>query len=136
MPDWKLASRERTSLGSRSAVDSTISFTFDRLEFDTASATLRPSSNAQLEAMAAILKAYPRVSVKIGGYTDNVGDDVTNLRLSSARAEATKTALVARGVSGRRIDTEGFGSQYPVASNATEQGRQRNRRIDVRVTRK
>lgn len=118
------------------AVDSTTVFTFDRLEFDTATATLRPNSNAQLDAMAAILEAYPQVSVKISGSTDNIGDDVTNLRLSSARAEATKAALVARGVAARRISTEGFGSQYPVASNATEEGRQRNRRIDIRVTRK
>ena len=117
-------------------IDSTTVFTFDRLEFDTATATLRPSSNAQLDAMAAIMKAYPQVSVKISGYTDNIGDDVTNLRLSSARAEATKAALVARGIAAGRISTEGFGSRYPVASNATEQGRQRNRRIDVRVTRK
>jgi OOP family OmpA-OmpF porin len=117
-------------------VDSTTSFSFDRLEFDTASATLRPSSNVQLDAVAAILKAYPRVSLKIGGYTDNVGDEVANLRLSAARAESTRQALVTRGVAGRRIDTEGFGERFPVASNSTEQGRQRNRRIDVRVTRK
>lgn len=118
------------------AVDSTTWFTFDRLEFDTASATLRPASNAQLDAVASILKAYPRVTLKIGGYTDNVGDDVANLRLSSDRAEATKKALTARGIAARRLDTEGFGRQFPVASNVTEQGRQRNRRIDVRVTRK
>lgn len=118
------------------AVDSTTWFTFDRLEFDTASATLRPASNAQLDAVAAILKAYPAVTLKIGGYTDNVGDDVVNLKLSSDRAEATKQALTARGIAARRLDTEGFGRQFPVASNVTEQGRQRNRRIDVRVTRK
>ena len=118
------------------AIDPTTSFIFDRLPFDAESATLQPGSNAQLDAVATILKAYPRVSLKIGGYTDNTGDDVANLRLSSARAEATKTALVSRGVAARRIDTEGFGARFPVASNATEEGRQRNRRIDARVTRK
>jgi OOP family OmpA-OmpF porin len=118
------------------AVDSTLWFSFDRIEFDAASATLRPGSAAQLDAMAAILKAYPEVSIKIGGYSDNVGDQVANLRLSSARAESVRKALVDRGVAGRRLDAEGFGERFPVASNATEQGRQRNRRIDVRVTRK
>jgi K(+)-stimulated pyrophosphate-energized sodium pump len=111
-------------------------FSFDRIEFDTASATLRPSSNDQLDAIAAILKAYPHVELKIGGYTANVGDDAENLKLSAARAQHTMQALIARGVAAGRLSSEGFGEQHPVASNDTEDGRQRNRRIDVRVTRK
>lgn len=121
---------------SSKAVDTTTWFSFDRLEFDTASATLRPSSNDQLDAIAAILKAYPNVNLKIGGYTDNVGDDAENLKLSTARAQNTMQALVGRGVAAGRLSSEGFGEQHPVASNDTEEGRQRNRRIDVRVTQK
>lgn len=117
-------------------VDATTWFSFDRLEFDTGSATLRPSSNAQLDAIASILKAYPNVAIKIGGYTDNVGDDASNRQLSAWRAARTKDALVARGVEASRLESEGYGEQFPVASNDTEEGRQRNRRIDVRVTRK
>jgi outer membrane protein OmpA-like peptidoglycan-associated protein len=118
------------------AVDTTTWFSFDRLEFDTASATLRPSSNAQLDAIAAILKAYPNVNLKIGGYTDNVGDDAANQKLSQARAESTMKALVERGTAAGRLEAEGYGEQHPIASNETEEGRQRNRRIDVRVTKK
>ncbi len=118
------------------AVDTTTWFSFDRLEFDTASATLRPSSNDQLDAIAAILKAYPNVDLKIGGYTDNVGDAAANVSLSAARAENTMKALVARGIPAGRLASEGYGEQFPVASNDTEEGRQRNRRIDLRVTRK
>jgi outer membrane protein OmpA-like peptidoglycan-associated protein len=117
-------------------VDTTTWFSFDRLEFDTASATLRPSSNEQLDAMAAILKAYPNVNLKIGGYTDSVGDDAANQKLSAARAETTMQALVTRGTAPGRLEAEGYGEQHPVASNDTEEGRQRNRRIDVRVTKK
>jgi hypothetical protein len=63
-------------------VDRTTWFSFDRLEFDTDSATLKPSSREQLQNIAAILQAYPQVSLKIGGYTDNSGDAAHNLKLS------------------------------------------------------
>ncbi len=85
---------------------------------------------------ASILKAYPNVNLKIGGYTDNVGDDAANLKLSAARAEATSKALLDRGIATGRLEAEGYGEQHPIASNETEEGRQRNRRIDVRVTKK
>jgi outer membrane protein OmpA-like peptidoglycan-associated protein len=117
-------------------VDETTWFTFDRLEFDTDSATLRPSSQEQLRNIAAILAAYPGVEVKIGGYTDNVGDDAHNVKLSQDRARSTMQALIDLGVSASRITAEGYGKEHPVADNATPEGRQRNRRIDVRVTKK
>ncbi len=107
---------------------------FDRLEFESASATLRPSSEAQLRNIADILRCYPNVNLKIGGYTDNVGDPASNLKLSQARAENTRQAVVRHGIDARRLEAEGYGEQYPVATNDTEAGRQRNRRIDVRVT--
>ncbi len=117
-------------------VDETTWFTFDRLEFDTDSATLRPSSQEQLRNIAAILAAYPTVELKIGGYTDNVGDDAHNLKLSQDRAQSTMQALIDLGVAPGRITAEGYGKEHPVADNATPEGRQRNRRIDVRVTKK
>jgi len=117
-------------------VDKMTWFTFDRLEFETGSATLKSSSAEQLKNIAAILKAYPKVALKIGGYTDNVGDPVANVRLSRARAENTVKELVGLGVDAKRLEAEGYGDRYPVASNSTEEGRQRNRRIDLRVTAK
>ena len=117
-------------------VDETLWFNFDRLLFETGSATLRPQSQEQLQNVAAILKAYPTVKVKIGGYTDNTGDPATNLKLSQARATNVMNALVALGVSPERVSADGYGEQYPVADNSTEDGRQQNRRIAIHVTQK
>jgi outer membrane protein OmpA-like peptidoglycan-associated protein len=118
------------------AVDDTSWFTFDRLEFETASATLLPGSQPQLRNIAAVMNCYPNVNIKVGGYTDNVGDPASNLKLSQARAENTAAAIVTHGIARNRLEAEGYGEQHPVASNDTAEGRQRNRRIDLRVTRK
>lgn len=117
-------------------VDKTTWFTFERLQFDTGKATLRPESNEQLDNVAKILAAYPNVKLKIGGYTDNTGDATMNMALSASRAAATVEALVGRGVAADRLESEGYGDQHPVAPNDTEEGRQQNRRIDMRVTAK
>jgi outer membrane protein OmpA-like peptidoglycan-associated protein len=117
-------------------VNDTTWFTFDRLEFETASATLLPASQPQLRNIATIMNCYPNVSLKVGGYTDNVGDAPSNRRLSQARADNTMAAIVANGIAASRLEAEGYGEQHPVASNDTAEGRQRNRRIDLRVTRK
>jgi outer membrane protein OmpA-like peptidoglycan-associated protein len=118
------------------AVDKDTWFTFDRLEFETGSATLSAASSAQLDSIAAILRAFPAAKLKIGGYTDNTGDPAANLALSGQRAEAAAREIAARGIAPDRLESEGYGEQFPVADNATEEGRQRNRRIDVRVTAK
>ena len=117
-------------------VDKDTWFSFDRLEFNTDSATLKPSSEEQLRNIAEILKAYPQVRVKIGGYTDSVGDDVHNLTLSQNRATNTMNEIVNLGIDRARLAAEGYGENLPVADNSTEEGRQRNRRIDIRVTNK
>jgi outer membrane protein OmpA-like peptidoglycan-associated protein len=118
------------------AVDKETWFSFDRLEFETDSAELKPSSSEQLSNIASILKAYPQVAVKIGGYTDNTGDAAHNLKLSEDRATSTLNELVALGIPKSRLAAEGYGQQFPVADNSTPEGRQRNRRIDIRVTKK
>jgi len=115
-------------------IDDKTWFTFDRLEFETASANLGPVSSAQVQNIAEIMKCYPTLQVKVGGYTDNVGDPAANLHLSQQRADTTAQAIVANGISASRLSAEGFGEQYPVGSNDNEEGRQRNRRIDLRVT--
>ena len=111
-------------------------FDFDRLVFDTDSATLRPESQEQLGNIAAILKAYPNVRIKIGGYTDNSGDAQHNMTLSQDRANGVKDQLVALGISPDRLEAQGYGEQFPVADNSTEDGRAENRRVSVRVTQK
>ena len=118
-------------------VDKTTWFNFDRLLFETSKATLNKSgSQAQLENVVAILKAFPNVSLKVGGYTDNTGNKAANMKLSADRATAVVTELVSMGVDKARLEPEGYGDQHPVADNATEEGRSQNRRIAVRVTKK
>ncbi len=122
---------------SGAAVDNSKWFNFDRLTFKTGSANIDMShSNDQLTNIADILKAHPDVLLKIGGYTDNTGSDEVNLRISQQRAEAVVTALAGMGIDSSRLDPEGYGSQHPVASNDTSEGRAMNRRIAVRVTSK
>ena len=111
-------------------------FDFDRLLFDTGKATLQPESQTQLKDIAAILKAYPNVHVRLGGYTDNVGDKAANVTLSLARAANVEGELVKLGVDKSRLDSKGYGEEHPVASNDTEDGRAKNRRISMRVTQK
>jgi OmpA-OmpF porin, OOP family len=118
------------------AVDKTTWFSFDRLEFATGKSTLLPKSQEQLTNIAAILKAYPNVSLKLGGYTDNTGSKELNMKLSGERAKSTMAELAKMGISAERLASEGYGPEHPVASNETAEGRQRNRRIDVRVTKK
>jgi outer membrane protein OmpA-like peptidoglycan-associated protein len=117
-------------------VDTTTWFDFDRLLFDTNSATLRPESQAQLRDVAAILKAYPNTQVKIGGYTDNVGSPAANQTLSQERADSVRAELVGMGIDGSRLTSEGYGEEHAVADNSTESGRAMNRRISMLITEK
>lgn len=117
-------------------VDKTTWFNFDRLNFDTGKATLKPESKLQLQNVAEILKGFPKVSVKIGGYTDNTGNKAANMKLSADRAASVVKGLVALGIAKTRLASEGYGDQHPVASNDTAEGREQNRRIAIRVTKK
>lgn len=117
-------------------VDKITWFDFDRLTFDTGKATLQSSSAEQLQNIAAILKAYPKVNAKIGGYTDNTGNKQSNLKLSQDRATNVMQDLVQRGIDASRLEAKGYGEEHPVADNATEEGRQKNRRISLLVTAK
>jgi OmpA-OmpF porin, OOP family len=117
-------------------VDKETWFDFDRILFNTNAATLSAESNEQISNIAAILKAFPNVQLKIGGYTDNVGKPESNLKLSSERATAVMNAIVGFGVDAARLSAEGYGEAHPVADNATPEGQQKNRRVSARVTAK
>ena len=119
-----------------SPVSDTTWFDFDRLLFDTGSATLQPASQEQLTNIAEILKAYPQVKIRIGGYTDNTGDPAANLQLSQQRADNVMAQLTQLGVDPSRMSAKGYGQEDAVADNSTEEGRQKNRRISLRVTEK
>jgi K(+)-stimulated pyrophosphate-energized sodium pump len=94
------------------------------------------SSQEQLKNIAEILKAYPNVNVKLGGYTDNTGNAASNQKLSEDRATSVREELVNLGIDKDRLEAEGYGQEHPVASNDTEEGRAQNRRISIRVTKK
>jgi OOP family OmpA-OmpF porin len=117
-------------------VSDTTWFDFDRLLFDSNSATLQPSSQEQLQNIANILKAYPNVHVRVGGYTDNQGDAAANLKLSQDRANNVMAQLLQLGVDPTHVDAKGYGEDHPVADNSTDAGRAQNRRISLRVTQK
>ncbi|MDI9341196.1 MAG: OmpA family protein [Sediminibacterium sp.] len=112
-------------------------FNFDNLLFETGSSKLTPESNRQLQNVADILAAYPKVKLKFGGYTDNVGDSIANVKLSQSRAESVVAELKKLKVNAAQIvGAEGYGPMHPVADNTTEEGRALNRRISVNVREK
>lgn len=113
-------------------------FDFDNLNFETGSATLTAESMKQVNNIAAILKAYPKLKIKIGGYTDKSGDAAVNKKLSQDRADATLGALRNTGANGAQLTgAEGYGSEFAtVAADAPDGERRKDRRIAVGVREK
>lgn len=103
------------------------------VEFEAGSATLTALGQSVLDDVAAVMRRMPDRRFEIIGHTDGQGARLSNMALSSARAEAVKTYLAGRGVPVALLDTSGAGPDRPVASNDTPEGRARNRRIEVRA---
>lgn len=99
------------------------------LEFDLGKSTIRSTSFASLDRVAALL-IEKNFSLKLAGHTDNTGSMKTNLRLSKERAEAVRSYLVNKGANASRIEATGYGPNQPIATNATADGRQANRRVE------
>jgi outer membrane protein OmpA-like peptidoglycan-associated protein len=110
-------------------------FDFDNLNFKIGSADLTDESMKQVQNIAAILKAYPKVKIKIGGYTDKTGDSLSNIKLSKSRADAVVAALKTTGAEmSQVIGADGYGSQFAkVAADAPDEERKKDRRIAVSV---
>jgi outer membrane protein OmpA-like peptidoglycan-associated protein len=102
--------------------------------FDFDDSSLREGGIRAVRELARFMQEYPERNVLVEGYTDSVGSDDYNLRLSERRAGSVRAALLDFGISGNRIRTAGYGREYPVASNATEAGRQQNRRVEVVIS--
>jgi len=94
-------------------------------------AELTPQAGPRLDKLAAFLKQFPQRKLLVEGYTDAVGTEAYNLELSERRAETIREALVARGLDTTRVVTKGYGKAYPVADNASVDGRAVNRRVEV-----
>lgn len=101
--------------------------------FATNSATLNRSAYASLNSVAAVLVKSPNSSITVSGHTDSVGNATANQQLSKKRADSVARYLINQGVAAQRIQTVGFGGQYPVASNDNEQGRAQNRRVEIKI---
>ncbi len=111
-------------------------FNFKDLNFTSGSSTIEANTMKEVENISEILKAFPNVGIKIGGYTDNTGNPDSNLKLSTDRAASVKAALVGKEIDAARLESEGYGDQHPIATNDTEEGRTQNRRIAVSVRKK
>ncbi len=101
--------------------------------FDTGSAEVKPGLYSELDRIANILVQYPRTRIQVEGHTDSVGTETNNMALSERRAEAVKSLLVQRGVEPSRISVLPMGETQPIAPNDTPWGRQRNRRVEIKV---
>jgi outer membrane protein OmpA-like peptidoglycan-associated protein len=99
--------------------------------FDTASATLKPGADLQLNRLAGFMHDSPKTRIIVEGYTDNQGSAAYNQQLSQERAQAVASALQTQGITSDRVQTIGRGKGFPVASNMTPVGRQQNRRVDI-----
>lgn len=101
------------------------------LLFNTGSATLKPGATLELDRLAGFMRANPQTRIIVEGYTDSRGSESYNQGLSQQRAQAVAGSLAAQGVAQDRIQAVGRGKDFPVASNATPEGRQQNRRVDI-----
>jgi outer membrane protein OmpA-like peptidoglycan-associated protein len=101
--------------------------------FDRDRADLAPASLAELAQLITMLRENPSVRIEVGGHTDGDGTASHNDELSSARAQAVASHLVANGVREDRVEAKGYGATTPVAPNDTEENKRRNRRTEVRI---
>ena len=103
------------------------------IEFETAGDTLTARGRSVVDEIAEALRGTPDATVIVAGHTDSQGAAQANLDLSQRRAAAVVRALVAAGIDAYRLSSEGYGETRPVADNATPEGRERNRRVEVQV---
>jgi len=123
----KNAEIERVAEGIKITFDSGLMFPFDQY-------ALTEQSKTNLRELAASLKTYPDTNILIGGHTDNKGKEAYNMNLSMKRAESVKNYLTSLGVTNDRLELAAFGEEMPIASNDTEEGRQKNRRVEVAIS--
>ena len=113
--------------------DAPKTFVLEDVEFDFGKSLLRPSSYPTLDDLVDYLKRKPNERIEIGGHTDNVGSDAKNLVLSLERAKSIVEYLVSKGISNDRLVAKGYGAEEPIEENTTEEGRQKNRRTEVKI---
>jgi len=101
------------------------------INFDTGKSTIKPESKPIIEQIAQMMKANPGLKIGVEGHTDNVGNPKSNKTLSDERAKSVVTAIVAQGIDPKRLNAAGYGQDKPIADNKTEEGRAKNRRVEL-----
>lgn len=110
-----------------------LDFAAQNIQFETASATLLPTSRSILDQVADLLRRNPGFDVSIDGHTDSIGSSIANRRLSEERAKSCYDYLLSQGIPARRMSYQGFGEAQPIADNATREGREQNRRVEFNI---
>lgn len=113
----------------------TLAFAAQNIQFETASATLLPTSRSILDQVADILRRNPSFDVSIDGHTDSIGSSIANQRLSEQRAKSCYDYLISQGIPASRMSYQGLGESQPIADNATREGREENRRVEFNIQR-
>ena len=101
------------------------------INFDTGKSTIKPESKVTIEQIVQMLKANPEIKISVEGHTDNVGNPKSNKMLSDNRAKSVVTAIIAQGIDSKRLSSIGHGQDKPIADNKTEEGRAKNRRVEL-----
>jgi outer membrane protein OmpA-like peptidoglycan-associated protein len=101
------------------------------INFDTGKSNIKPESMAIIEQIAALLRAHPELKVSIEGHTDNVGTPQNNKVLSTQRAKSVMNAVVKKGIAATRLTAIGWGQEKTIADNRSEEGRAKNRRVEI-----
>ena len=109
------------------------SYTLDHMFFDTNKWNIKEESVPTLNKLLSSFTSNPKLKVEIAGYTDNIGEETDNIRLSQKRADSIREFLIKKGVDANRLLSKGYGEKFPIASNDTETGRGKNRRTEVKV---
>jgi outer membrane protein OmpA-like peptidoglycan-associated protein len=102
--------------------------------FDTGKHSLKPATQISLAKVSGILQAYPGLKLQVEGYTDSVGSDAFNQKLSESRADSVRNFLIGQGVQQDNISSTGYGKAKPVADNSSASGRAQNRRVQLVVS--
>jgi outer membrane protein OmpA-like peptidoglycan-associated protein len=101
--------------------------------FESGSSSILNQSKPELNKVVELLNSNPKMRIEVGGHTDNIGNDLSNVTLSEQRAKSVMNYLIEKGIAATRIEAKGFGKSKPVADNSTELGRSKNRRTEFKV---
>lgn len=107
--------------------------TLDKIQFETGKSHLVSASYDHIDLLVMLMKSNPEMVIEIAGHTDNTGGKKSSLKLSEERVEEVKRVLIEKGVDKKRIKGMGYGGTKPVASNSTEEGKTKNRRVEFKV---